>query len=342
MRDLAIDFDPAELARERVVGPIPFDRFRRELLSLYEPPLRALATKRMMVQTLDMIGGMGVESTDQLTLQLVAKFVTTRPDGRGANTTLKLLRCIRSLCNYAVATGSLRVSPFAIRPLKSWLRAEPPIGKRHCSREEIRRLLDLLKADVATHAAAREHWRAYKARRLLALVATVAYAGLRRDEALYLHAEDVDLQARSITIRSRERKAKTTGSEALLPVPAALAEILAEWAVHRLDPPTFPAPAAELVPWQFPQVRGRGPWRDGAAGAKPLDVLQDVARRAGLSGVSFHALRRSWATHAESSWGLSGPLIQRVLRHTTEKTSELWYRSADLPNLRQACDAIDF
>jgi hypothetical protein len=35
-------------------------------------------------------------------------------------------------------------------------------------------------------------------------------------------------------------------------------------------------------------------------------------------------------------------MIQRVLKHTTPRTAELWYRTADLPNLKQAVQRFDF
>ena len=339
-----LDFEHAGTDNAVMMQPraVPWPEFRAELLALYAPPLRALATQREMRHALDLVAAAGVSDTSGLTVQAIATLVKSRPASESANTTIKTLRHIRAAANVAVRQGSLRISPFAIRPVKAWLRPAPPQGRRHCSREEIRRLLDVLKADVERRAAAGEMWATWRARRLLALVATACYTGMRRDEMLYLHAADVDLAARSITIRSRpgERRVKTTASEAVIPIPAALATILGDWASHRLDPPPFPPPAE--VPWYFPGSRGRGPWRDGARGAKPIDALQTAARRAGIGHVTFQSLRRSWAVHAESAWGFSGPLIQRVLRHTTERTAETWYRAADLPNLRQATDGIDF
>ena len=59
-----------------------------------------------------------------------------------------------------------------------------------------------------------------------------------------------------------------------------------------------------------------------------------------MPGVTFQLLRHSWATHAESLWGLSEPLIQRMLRHTTERTQR-HYRHADLDNLRRG-EGISF
>ena len=235
-----------------------------------------------------------------------------------------------------MGAGYLARSPFAARPVASWVRCGPPTVKKHHSRAEIKAVLDLMKAEAGFRG-----WRGWKAKRLLAATAIAAYAGLRAAELLHLHVEDVDLAARSITIRSRgSHRTKTTGSEAVVPVPAALATILGDYLTHRMDgPPGTPSPSE--CPWLIPGARRNSPWLGGSPGHKPVEQLTATALRAGVEEMTFQSLRRSWATHAEF-WGLSGPLIARVLRHTTERTSETWYRAADLPNLRQATDGIDF
>ena len=321
---------------------IPFDRFRDEILRLYDPPHRATATRRQVAQVLREIGGLEVKTTADLTPALVARYVESRPPGQSPRTLHGMLRVLRALCNQAVITGYLRVSPFALRRVSQWVgRLGPPTEKKHYSRDEIRRALTLMAQDVSTTAG----WSQWRARRLYALTATVAYTGLRGvSEAQFLHAADIHLKERFIGLTDRGRdgghRLKTDGSEQPVPIPDALVPILMDWLEHRLDRPAD-RPIPVDCPWLFPNITGSSNWKGGCPGTKPLDRLQDVAKRAGVEGLTFLSLRHSWATHAEYH-GYGPALIQRVLRHTTEQTAAKWYRHADLPNLIERCAGFDF
>ncbi len=156
---------------------VPFDQFAAELLRLYDPPHRAPATRRQVRQVLDEITDLGVKTTAELTQTLVARFIEARPPSQSPRTLQSLLRVLRSVCNHAVINGGLRVSPFASRGVSQWVgRIGPPTEKKHYSRDEIRRVLTLMAQDVESTAG----WAQWKARRLQALTATVAYTGLRR------------------------------------------------------------------------------------------------------------------------------------------------------------------
>jgi len=320
---------------------IPFDQFRSDLLRLYVPPHRAPATRRQMRMVLDQVAALGAKTTADLTPNLVARFIEARPPGQSPRTLHTVLRCLRAACNQAVVNGVLRVSPFTSRRVSAWVgRLGPPTQKKHYSREEIRRVLTLLAADVESTAG----WAQWRSRRLQALVAGIAYTGLRKSEALFLHAADIHLEARFVALTDRGRaggkRLKTEGSEQPVPIPDALLPILADWLSHRLDAPAdFPIPLD--CPWLFPTLNRRSNWTGGPRGAKPLDRLHQVAARAGVEGMTFLSLRHSWATHAEYQ-GYGPALIQRILRHTTEQTAAKWYRHADLPNLVERCAGFDF
>jgi integrase len=315
------------------IRPAAWADFRAELLSLYRPPLRAVATHRAMAQTLDELAALGVATTADLTVGLIARFVAGRPAEESPNTTIKHLRQIRAMVNFALRSGRLERSPFQIRPAGSWVRAARPAGKRHLTRAELAALLGRLGAEAA---AGRKGWRSWKARRIHAMAAVAAYTGLRRGELYHLHVEDVDLPGRIIHVRPRHTL-KTSSSAQPVPMPEALVPILEGWLAARLDPPVFP-PASE-VPWLWPACRGRGPWTDGPPGHKPLDVLQAVASRAGVEGVTWHALRRSLATHLEGA-GVGPAMIARILRHSERVDSE-WYRQADAANMRRAVEGFE-
>jgi integrase len=321
----------------RPVGPIPFADFVDELLRLYEPPLRAKATREKLRYTLWIVADLlGLEGTTAgLDPTLIARFIASRPPGESPHTTKGLLANIRSACSYAKSRGYIRSSPFDYR--KNWIRAGKPTSKKHHSMEEIRRVLDLLASEVA----ASKGWDRWRARRLQAIVATVAYTGVRRDEALNLHAADVDFAGRLILLIERSgRRMKTEGSSQPVPMPSALVPILESWIAHREDIPEQESRPLPDCPFLFPGVTRKNAWKGGPPGWRPIDQMHAAGERAGVQGFTFLSLRHSWATHAES-WGIAPAMIQRVLRHTSLGTQK-HYRHADVENMRNAVDGIDF
>jgi integrase len=354
--DLFQSFRSELLARFETANapvPIPFAAFQAELTEIYRPPMRAQATFGKMVQVLravaDLLGPAG--TTADLTPTLVARFISTRPATQGANTTISHLSYLRAACAYASASGYLRVSPFTIR--RNWLRPAPPCAerKRHHSAEDIARVLDVAKLDVVRKVPG--SWARWRAHRLYALISTVAYTGMRRTEALRLRVEDIDVPGRLLLVVSRNgSRLKTVGSAAPIPLPDALAAILADWLPNlalpdRPDENHFgPLPVANPSGiqdrgWAFPNARQTGPWMGGAPGYRPNDRFRAIGKRAGVTGLNFLSLRHSWATMAESLWGFSEPQIQRVLRHSTPRTQQT-YRHFDPTNLKAACAGISF
>jgi integrase len=320
----------------RSFAPVPFAEFVDEILALYEFPLRAKATRDKLRQVLgivaDLLGPGG--TTAGLDPSLVARLIASRPPAESPHTTQGLLNSLRAACSYAKSRGYLRSSPFDYRT--RWIRVGKPTRKKHHPLADIRRVLDLLADEVD----ASTGWARWRARRLLALASVVAYTGMRRDEALNLRVEDVDLDGRMIAIVERSQRLKTTGSAQPVPIPDALAPILAGWMARRMDEPERGFPSPPDCPFLFCNVTRTNAWKFGSPGTRPLDQLKEAGERAGVEGFTFLSLRHSWATHAES-WGLSATMIQRVLRHTTTRTQG-HYRHADAPNMRAAVGGIDF
>jgi integrase len=324
----------------RPVGPIPLDRFGDELLKLYVPPLRAKNTflkMRQAMEIVEAVAGPGATTAD-LTPALIARFIESRPDGESPRTTHTLLAYVGAACSYAKSQGYIRTSPFEFR--KRWIRVGKPEGKTHHSRDEVGRVLALLASDVAFL----DGWPRWRARRLHAIVSLFAYTGLRRDEGLWLRATDVDLDGRMVHLVERKgRQFKTEASAKPVPIPSALAPILADWLAHRLDAETgSPRQFDESVgcPYLFPGVSRKGPWTGGPLGHRPLDQLHAVGERAGVQGLTFLSLRHSFATLAPA-WGLSADMVKRVLRHTSTATQR-YYQHDDLDGMRSAVDRISF
>ena len=148
---------------------------------------------------------------------------------------------------------------------------------------------------------------------------------------MFLRVQDVDQGRGLVWLRDvPERPLKTVGSGLPVPMPPELAAILASW-----------VPSVGST-WLFPGVRSGRPWHGGGPGRRPIDALQAAAKSAGLARrATWQLLRHSWATHAETLWGLSDAQIQRVLRHTKPTTSR-HYRHADAANLAELARRITF
>lgn len=339
------------------VRPIPWSEFTAEILPLYDPPLRSKNTRSRVKSILGQLAALGVTSTADLTPALVAKYIASQPASQSRNTTRGYLSYLRSLCNYAAGRRYVFISPFMLR--RQWVRPSPPLAKSHHSLEEIARVLCQARKEIESK---RQHsqasrWAEWRARRLFTLFGVVSHTGLRKNEALKLRVEDIDLPGRMILVRPRANSGellKTDASAAPVPIPADLVPIIDAWLPHLALPSPEVLASVKRGPfgksvgydppdpgWLFPCSARNAPWTGGSKGHKPGDALKALGVRAGVQGLTFQSLRHSWATHAESAWGLSPAVIQRVLRHTTPRT-QLGYRHADLANLRKATERLGF
>lgn len=330
---------PEESAPAPAMGPIPWSQFRDEFMSLYEPPLRARSTQRGMGYALRRLEGLGIQSTADLTVALLARLVASCPEKNSVNSTVGLLRYVQAACSYAEKMGYVRISPFRVRNLSSFARRAPSRHKKHASRDEIRRVLEHMRERAQA-----DGWKGWKEKRVFALTAILAYTGMRAGEALYLQVSDVDLTEGVLWIVSRsEHRLKTAASAAPIPMPPGLIPIVAEWLKHRMArPPGFKIDS-EDCPWIFPTLRRhkRGPWVSGGPGCKPRDRMAAVAAEIGVVGFGPLMLRHSMATHLPH-WGASSATVKRILRHTTERTAQQWYTHDDIPNLRAAVANVEF
>lgn len=301
---------------------ISIQSLRARLLPLYVPPVRAAATHGAMRRVLDRLCGMkGVTKTSHLSQATIARYIAERSEAVCANTIVGELGYLKAACAWSVDEGYLARSPFRGKRggPADWIRPEPPRRKPYQSIAELSRVLQHLR-DRATD---------WTGRRLYTLAALVALTGLRRDEALHAQLQDLELGNTILRVMGHTRL-KTAASAAPVPMCDELSGIVADW-----------LPDAGPV-WLFPGERRAGPWTGGMPGRKPLDRLKAAGTAAGVDGLTFQSLRHSWATHAESAWGLSDALIKRILRHTTERTSREHYRHADLANLASSVRSIGY
>lgn len=300
---------------------INWSDLRHEFLSLYAPPLRPRATWFAVRRLFDILElELEVHSTRELTPSLVARFAA-RP-GLSPRTVKGQLSYLSTFCSYCVRAGVLESNPVSWR--RRWIddcgyASRSP--RKHLGLRELEQVLR--QADVEAAAG-------WEAERLRALVYTLAYLGLRRSEALGLRLEDLDLEGGTLSIVAHAtRRLKTTAAAAVLPIPAALLEVLRVWA---------PRCGSE---WVFPSARRReSPWLHGSSTSRPLGQLRRLGERAGVEGVNALVFRHSFATHAEGPWGMSEGMIGRVLRHTSPLTAKRNYRHPDLCNMRDQLERV--
>lgn len=322
--------NPSDLIVTTEARPIPWPQFVAEVEAMYSTA--AKTTLSGMRLTLRDVGALGVVSTDQLDVGLVARFVASRDPAYSPWTVKAHLIRLRALCSHAESSRYLIISPFRLRKLSRWVRTGPPEVKRCLTPAEVKAILGVMAEDVAK----KQGWAQWRARRLYALTATIAYTGVRATEGQRLQVADVHLASRLIDVRPHGKTLKTTASEDVVAMPPALVPIVTEWLRHRLDAPAdFPLP--ERCDWLFPNTHRTGPWTSGSPSTKPIARLQAAAARAGIEGVTFHAMRRGWATMAEAM-GIPLNLVSRQLRHTSETTTRRYYAKKTTDALRDAVD----
>jgi integrase len=306
------------------VTPVPWPQFAAEAISLYAPPMRRPATQRKLRQVLDEFSA-HCDSSSDLTPAAIAAWMAATSHRRGPRTQLALLRTIRPLCVYGESRGYLS-DPFRFRKPRAWLSAaslETPdrAFPRHRSASEIRSVLEL-----ADQEAREGRW---EARRLRAAVYCWCFTGSRKQEILGLRTADIDLGQRVLSIQPNPRRPlKTSSSAARLPIPGPLADVLSDWLPHCESD------------WLFPHRFRSGPWLYGPNGAKAIDQVKALGRRAGVEGLTILSFRHSFGTHAEA-WGIGELMLQRLLRHAHPQTQRS-YRHRDLDQLRLAAELIRY
>lgn len=344
------------LERIRAMGPapitpVPWTRFAAELEAAYGTEAHARLTWVALRQVANVVAGLigPGGTTADITADLVVRFVRSRPPGLAASTINGQLARLRTLAGHAVRRRYLAANPFDSG--KFFLRPAPP-RRRHHSIEDTRRLLALARHDIGRKApGSSAEWRA---RRTYAMLALAAYTGMRRNEILWLRVDDISIAGRTIAIVPRAgNRLKTSKSAAVIPMLDDLAAVLHEWLPHLEartwnDPrepwgrPRFNPEGIKDPGWLLPNCARTAPWRGGKPGYRPIDRLRRLGERLRLeTPVTFQSFRHGFATHAESAWGLSPLVIQRILRHSTQRTQE-HYRAADLDNLKAAVRGVGF
>jgi integrase len=311
---------------------IPFSEFKREILFLYLEPMRKAATLAVMTQALRELESLeGVTSTSDISPGLVARWMHRYP--RSSETTLKLLRCMKVAFNVAAKLKWIDVSPFEVRPLKSWIRkdARPSRNTGRVYRrdpEGIRHLVDMLRDD-------RE--RSWHHHRLYALFATLLYTAFRFGEAVHVLERGLDFGRQTITIQPCAPRwtPKTLQSARTAPMCDALTQILSDWVPH-----SHSAMTADFCGWDFvfPGARHKWAWSGGSQGYDAYSQIIEAAQRAGLGHVTAIYCRKWFGTQAKAM-GLGRLEVESFLGHTCPYT-QIAYDEEKVESMRPAVHRV--
>jgi integrase len=156
----------------------------------------------------------------------------------------------------------------------------------------------------------------------------IAFGGLRPGEVRGLRWPDVDLKAKTITIRrSITRGVESTpksGHQDVLPIVASLQAQLEAALAKRKDP------------WAHVAITSKGePW--GESGLN--QSFQRARDRAGFDTWSVHDLRHFFVSELFRS-GVPAHVVQALARHEDLKTTQR-YADLDADDLRSAIEKLD-
>lgn len=218
-----------------------WERFRAEVESRYEPPLRKRGTWHAVRGTFKALESVGVNSFADLDRQAVAAFCS-RP-GLAISTRRGQLGYLRVICGYAVDWNYIQDDPTISRT--KWItgsaRARPGC---HLPAEQIAAILK-----QSDNEAGRGGW---QAGRLQGLTYLLSYLGLRRAEALGLALADLYLDDWYLIIRRNpDRDVKTDAAEAALPLAEPLVAVLRRVGSPLRRAPGFPMPFGSRSPLAF-------------------------------------------------------------------------------------------
>ena len=213
----------------------------------------------------------------------------------------RMLVAVRSFYRFLVREGYMDTDPTA----KVGTPKKPRSLPKAIALEEIELLLDGPENTLL-------------GRRDRAILETLYGSGLRISELVGLDVDDLDLEERSVLIRS------VKGSKARR-VPLGRAAVAALGDYSTVTRPDLlrrskrPEPAAVFLNARGSRLSRQGCWK----------ILKDYARRAGLDDkVSPHTLRHSFATHMLDA-GADIRVVQELLGHASLATTQVYTLVSD-------------
>jgi integrase len=184
--------------------------------------------------------------------------------------------------------------------------------------------------------------RAARGTRLHALVAVALAVGLRRGEALALRWSDVDLDARTVTVRRTLSRISTglvfttpkSGKARTIPLPEPSLRVLREHRQALVAERLALGPAWEDHDLVFPSRLG--------SPAEPRNVLREfqaIVKRSGIPAARFHTLRHSCGALLVAQ-GVHLQVVAEILGHSDIRITSAVYAHVGEQLQRDAADRM--
>jgi integrase/recombinase XerD len=250
----------------------------------------------------------GRSGIGQVTSADVASYVARLREGDedhpplAASSAGRAMAAVRGLHAFAFAQGLARADPARPVPPPSPPRRLP----KAISVAEVERLLD------ATGPAAPATPGDPRSLRDRALLEFLYATGARISEATGLDVDDLELDGEPAVLLDGKG-----GKQRIVPLGRYAAAALEAYLV-RARPALAAGTSRSVAPALFLNTRGGRLTRQGAWG-----VLKAAAGRAGISGVSPHTLRHSFATHLLDG-GADIRVVQELLGHASVTTTQVY------------------
>jgi integrase/recombinase XerD len=258
------------------------------------------AYRRDLARYVDWCAGRGITEAGAVTSADLADFTVDLARGGpdiaplAAGSVARCVIAVRGFYRFCVLEGLT-----AIDPTRTW---RPPQTPRRLPKAiPYDRVVALIDAAAMSEPPA--------GLRDAALLEVLYGLGARISEACGLDVDDVDLEERVVLLRgkgSRERR---------LPLGAHAADAVSAYLVRGR-----PALMSRSTPALFINARGGRLSRQSA-----WDIIARAAGRAGLTGVSPHTLRHSFATHLLEG-GADVRVVQELLGHASVTTTQIYTR----------------
>jgi len=230
--------------------------------------------------------------------------------GKKKTTVSIYYRALRAAFNRAVRWKLIEQNPFLNVDVPTAKRGERP--PKTMQIEEVRKLLQTIEDDGNS--------------RFATYIRFLLYTGCRRNEILFLQWEDVDLENRILRVN-----ADKTDRILRLPINKALLRVIQQM-----------SPDKGYVFKTGSHSRSRKkqgqPWHE----ATVTHWFKVYIQKAGLPDhYTIHSLRHTYTNHLRAK-GVPIDIIQRLLGHSTPKTTWDHYDASDALFFRQQADLVDF
>lgn len=230
---------------------------------------------------------------------LAAYLGVLRERDYASSTVARKTAAIKSFCHHLANSGTLRGDP--AERLTS-----PKVDKytpRAITRDEVSRLL-VQPELAASHGATRP-----ETTRDCAMLETLYSTGMRVSELMWLDCEDVDLGM--ATVRCASRSAR----ERLLPLRDSAVRAIDRYLAESRPKLSLREEMALFLNHRGNRLTRQGFWL----------ILKSYAEQAGISDITPHTLRHTFATHALRQ-GADLREVQRLLGHVSISTTQVYRR----------------